>query len=573
MSKKSSKDGKLPVDTQVSGENMPSKDDALFEALNKSKKKRKRKIIRTVVIIVLVLAILAVVGVSYLKRQVREQFASSAGEVQSYEVTTGTISTVVSGSGTLSDVDLESVTVPSGVEVLEVLVKSNQTVEAGDTLATVDMASVLSAMADVQAAIEDLDDQISDAEDDAVSSSVKAGVSGRVKIIYAEAGKSVTACMAENGALAVLSLDGYMALDLQAEGLSAGDTVTVVRADGEELTGSVESASSGSAVILVTDNGPEYGEEVTVLASDGTELGSGSLYIHNPLAVTGYAGTVSQVYASENQSVSSSTTLFYLKDTAYSANYDSLLRSRSEQEETLRELLAIRQSGAVVAPISGSVYSVDYTDGSTAIVTLSPDAQMSVTISVDESDILSLELGQEVDVTVSSVSEDAFSGTVTEINKSASSSSGSYSAVVTLNKESGMLSGMTASVSVKIEGVEDALLIPVEALHQTRDSAYVYTTYDEETQEYGGMVTVTVGLSNSNYVEIKSGLSEGDTVYYTESESFADLFGGMGNMNFGGGESGGSMPDMGGGNMPDMGGGNMSGGDFSGGERPNRGNG
>ena len=83
------------------------------------------------------------------------------------------------------------------------------------------------------------------------------------------------------------------------------------------------------------------------------------------------------------------------------------------------------------------------------------------------------------------------------------------------------------------------------------------------------MVEVEVGLSNDRYVEITSGLSEGDTVYYTESESFGNLFGNMGGMNFGGGDrgsqsggempggdfSGGEMPNFGGGEMPDMGGG------------------
>ena len=78
------------------------KDDALFEALDKNKKKKRRKIIITVVAIVLVVAILAVIGVSFLQKQVREQFATTSGEVISYAVTLGSISTTVSGSGFFS---------------------------------------------------------------------------------------------------------------------------------------------------------------------------------------------------------------------------------------------------------------------------------------------------------------------------------------------------------------------------------------------------------------------------------------------------------------------------------------
>lgn len=547
-------------------EELKPRDEALFEALGKSKKKKKRKIIRTVLIIVLVLAIVLVAGVTVLQRQVREQFASSAAEVLSYEATTGTISTVVSGSGTLVNVDTETVSVPSGVELTEILVKYGDTVAEGDLLATVDMASVRTAMSTLQSQIEELDEQISDAEGDKVSSYIKAGVSGRVKRILVTKGDDVATSMVENGALAVLSLDGYMAVDIETDALTVGDSVTVLRADGTELTGTVESAGAGKATVLVTDNGPEYDEEVTVQSADGETLGTGKLYIHDPLSITGYAGTIYTVYAKENQKVSASSVLFVLTDTSFSANYDALLRSRSEGEETLLELLKIQRNGGVTAPISGSVYTVSsVSSGSTEVATLSPDVSMSVTITIDESDILSLAVGQEADVTVSSVSEDTLTGIVTEIDKSGTS--GYYTAVVTLDKISGMLPGMTASVDVKIQGVENAVLIPVDALHRTSGGYYVYTSYDEETQEYGGRVDVTIGLSNDDYVEITSGLSEGDTVYYTEKKSIFDMFGGMGGMGAARGEiTGGS--DFGGGQMPDFGGsGRPSGGQMPGGDR------
>ena len=552
----------------------PQKDDALFEALGKNKKRKKRRIIITVVSIVLVLAIIAVVGVGSLQRRVREQFASGQGQVLSYEVSTGSISTVVSGSGSLTDVDLESITVPEGVEITEVKVKRNQAIAKGDILATVDMASVISAMADIQVQIEDLDDQISDAEDDSAATAIKAGVTGRVKAVFGEKDADVTDVMYEHGALALISLDGFMAVDIETDALAAGDGVAVRLSDGEEITGTVESVVGGKATILITDNGPAYEEAVTVLNTEGTELGGGTLYIHSALRVTGYAGTISLVNTTENSKVYASTRLFTLKDTDYSANYASLLRQRAELEETLLELLTIQRDGAVLAQMDGSVYSVDYSeDTATAIATLSADEKMSVTISVDESDILSLELGQTVTVSVSSVSEDeTFAGTLTEINRT-SSSSGTYSAVIEVEKVEGMLSGMTASVSVRIQGVDDAILIPIEALHKTSDGAYVYTSYNEEYQEYGGKVDVVTGIENSTYVEIKSGLSVGDTVYYTEQESgygsFGNMPGGFGNMPGGNGGgmpdfSSGEMPDFGGGGgMPDFGGG--SGGGFPGG--------
>ena len=174
---------------------------------------------------------------------------------------------------------------------------------------------------------------------------------------------------------------------------------------------------------------------------------------------------------------------------------------------------------------------------------------MSVTISVDETDILSLKGGQEAEIEVSSVSEDIFTGSVTEISKVADTSTGvtQYSAEVTLDCEAGMLAGMTANVNVRIQGTENALIIPVDALHQNSAAYYVYTAYDTEAHRYDGRVEVTIGLQNDDYVESTSGLREGDTVYYTESQDFSimDMFAmaqGMGGGMSSGGSRGGQMP-------------------------------
>ena len=285
--------------------------------------------------------------------------------------------------------------------------------------------------------------------------------------------------------------------------------------------------------------------------------------MHNPLAITGYAGTVSRVNVRENQKVYATTAIFTLTNRATSANYDNLLRQRREKEDQLLELLKIQRYGGIIAPISGSIYSVSDLDDEelTDVATISPDVSMSVTITVDENDILALKIGQQADVTVRSVSEDPFHGKVTEIDKSGTSES--YTAVITLDKADGMLPGMSASVDVRIEGVDDALIIPVDALHQISTGAYVYTSYNEETQEYGGRVDVVTGLSNTKYVEIKSGLSAGDTVYYTEKESF-NFFG----------QWGGGSPNQGSsgwGQMPGAGGNRPGGSGNSGGNRPNRG--
>ena len=534
------------MSTQDEMQNMPhptekameQRNDALFKALDKSRKQKKRRIIITVLVLLLVVGIGLTITVSILQRNVQQKFGPSADDVLSHKVTTGTISTVVSGSGILENVDTETVEVPAGVELLEILVENGQTVTADQLLATADMATVRSAMSNLQTQIDDLDDQIADADGDKANNRITAGVPGRVKILYGREGDKVADVMVEHGALAVISLDGYMALDLETDSLSEGDSLTVVLENGKSINGSVETVVDNIATILVTDDGPKNGESVTVKSGE-TELGSSELYVHNPLMVTGYAGNIRTVHAKLNAKVNKNTQLFTLQNTEYSANFDTLLRERSESEETLLDLLNIQKHGGIIAPMAGSLYSVADLDTAeaegftiTELATLSPDKEVSVTISVDESDILALNLGQETNVTVSSVTEDTLTGVVTEIDKTASD--GAYTAVVTLDKVAGMLPGMTADVDVKIQGVENAILVPADALHYTSTGAFVYTAYDAETGEYGGRTEVVTGLSNKDFVEITSGLHVGDTVYYTEAITMYDVFSAMSGMGMGG---------------------------------------
>lgn len=145
-------------------ENQPvDRDDALFEKMQRSKKRRRRRIWITVILIVLAVLIALTATVIILRNRVRRKFAENTADVLTYAASVGSISTTVSGSGILSDVDLEDVTVPADVEVEEIVVSANDKVAEGDVLATIDTASVMSAMAKVQSELDAFDDQLSDA--------------------------------------------------------------------------------------------------------------------------------------------------------------------------------------------------------------------------------------------------------------------------------------------------------------------------------------------------------------------------------------------------------------------------
>lgn len=555
-------------------ENNNEKDDVLFDKLKKAKRRKRRKVIITTVIL-LALAGAGITGtVLSLRSRVRTQFGAATAQVKSYQASSGRISTAVCGSGVLSYMDHEDVTVPEGVELEEIRVHTGDVLTAGDVVATVDGNTVMTALADTQSELESLDDQISGAKSDSVSSYMTASVAGRVKRVYAQKDENVVDVMMEHGALAILSLDGYMTVTVESD-LAVGTAVTV-RTGEKTYPGTVERRVGSQCVVSLTDDGPEYEAEATVLDASGAELGRGTLEIRSPLSVTGYAGTVGWVNVRENQRVYNGTSLFTLSNTSYTANYDALLRTRAEQEKRLNTLIGLLESGCIAAPFDGIVTAVTESgtddvlaqqSGETVVATMAPNRQVCVNVAVDETDILSLELGQSAEVTISSVRDEPYTGVVTEISKVGTSASGvtQYSAVVTLDKDTKMLSGMTASVEIQIQGVDDVVLIPVDALHQTRDIAYVFTAYDEELKEYGGMKEVVTGVSNSSYVEIVSGLEPGETVYYTEKAN-ANAMGFMmpaGPGDFGG--SGSRQPGTGG-NRPDSGGNRPAGGNFTGGQ-------
>ncbi|MGI6315185.1 MAG: efflux RND transporter periplasmic adaptor subunit [Christensenellales bacterium] len=530
-----------------------------------SKAERRNRSVRIGISIVAVVILLLIAAVLFFQKQVRENYASAEQEIQSAKVTTGSIRTTVSGSGALVSDGITDVMIPAGVEIKKVYPEAGDSVREGDILASVDVSSVLSALSDAQKELDELDGQLADVSDNEVDSKIKAPLKGRVKAVFAEEGDDVSSVMYENGALILLSLDGYMAVDLDSAAYSIGDSVSVTDSSGNTYTGTVDKVTAEKTTVLIGDDGPVYGDTVTVGDSD-----SGTLYIHEELKITGYAGTVDSVKVSENSSVGASSTLITLTDTSYSANYDSLLKQRANLEERLQTLIKIYRGGAITAPISGIIDTVSYDENSSeaevlnnasssgetesgssqeesVLLSIDPGKSMTVSISVDETDVLSLEIGQEVSVSVESIGDDTYTGKVTEIDTSSASGSGgvtTYTATVTLDRAEKMLAGMTASVSVVIKGVDNALLLPDDAVRKTSASAYVYTSRDESTGELGGMTEVTIGLSNGSYVEILEGLSEGDTVYYTESRN-----NNSGNFNFGmpgGGMPGGNMP----GNMP-----------------------
>lgn len=324
--------------------------------MDKTRKKKLRQVIAWVSLAALVVLLTAM---PLLAKENAEEDGPVA-TIKSGTAQARTITQVLAGGGVLTEEDAENITIPSGVKLTEFLVSNGDVVQKGDDLAKVDKVTVMEAIVEVQDTLDYLDEKIKAADSDESSSKIKSQTSGKVKILYAEAGGNVQDVILEHGALAVLSLDGRMAVALECSvSFSAGDTVVVVLADGKEVSGRVESALGGKLTVSIADDGYAVGEEVSVRTENGEELGKGQLTVHNPWNATAYYGTISTVHVKENQTVSAGTNLFTLKDVDHSTSRQLLVAQRQEYEEVMQELFVMHQTGVLTAPCDGYISGVD----------------------------------------------------------------------------------------------------------------------------------------------------------------------------------------------------------------------
>ena len=706
------------------GEDIPAAPLSEEEKAALAKKKSKRMWISILALVLVVTVLLAVLP----------SIKSSTGgtitaveSVLSAEAAQGDIESVFWGSGTLSDDSAVDVSLVDGVELLGYTVKNGTAVKTGDTIAKVDRSSVMEAVSTLQTAMDTLDAKIESASADTISASVTAGAGGRVKAVYAVVGESVLDAMYDHGALLRISLDGLMAVDVpDVSGVSQGESVTVTLSDGTKVEGRVAQISKDTATVTIDDDEGDYDESVAVSLESGKSLGSGKLYIHSELKVTGFSGTVAAVYVSEDDEVCSGQTMIYLYDTEYKGEYESLIAKREEYSKELQRLVSMYRSGCVTAECDGivsgisdgadyvalastgssggvkllscfgnekgtivllssggagkettpvettpvettpveptpavttpvettpveptpvytkyvgkvsavaygqlsmlinpspvsmdasalssadsslfttpaqyapgagvsvTVYSdagavagslsdikagdtvlltftddvltgidcvhsassqtpaggdaqtpsggqsggtasgsssgttatveTEYTLNLTAICSIVPDNVMTVLISADELDVLSLAVGQEAMVTLDALSGQSFSGVVTGIDPVGVNSGGStkYSVTLTMDRTELMLNGMNASARITVGTVEDVLMIPEAAIYEDGIRSLVYTSYNKKTDELTDPVEVTTGVSDGDNVQILSGLSVGDTYYYKYADS------------------------------------------------------
>lgn len=324
--------------------------------MDKAKKKQIKKYIAWIALAALVAGLAAMPLLAETEAAAEGPQAS----VLSGSVQMGSVGVSLHGGGNLAAADAMEVSLPGGIKITEFLVKNGDLVTEGTPLAAVDRVSLMDAIVRIQDTMDYLLEEMEDAADETADTTVSATSGGRVKQIFARKGDDVLEVMLQHGALAVLSLDGRMAVKLAGEtALATGDGVEVTLSDGTGVPGRVESNLDGETVITVEDAGFAVGEEVAVSTEDGHRVGSGELYVHNAWKATAFTGTVSSVNVREERTVYDGATLFTLTDTEFAARQELLAAEYREYSALLARLFRIYQDEVITAPCDGMVSGVD----------------------------------------------------------------------------------------------------------------------------------------------------------------------------------------------------------------------
>jgi len=182
------------------------------------------------------------------------------------------------------------------------------------------------------------------------------------------------------------------------------------------------------------------------------------------------------------------------------------------------ELLGLDSDSHILnAPYDGMIISSAYKNGEFAgpgvpAVNIA-SSEFVIRSQVNETDIINMEIGQEVIITLDAYYNRILKGEISDISPISSNIGGIVSYTVTIHPETSsdikLFHGLSASMEITTSHLEEVLYIPIEAVYEEGGKESVDIVTGEDLFE---RVEVETGLFNYDLIEIKSGLKEGDIV-------------------------------------------------------------
>jgi HlyD family secretion protein len=217
-----------------------------------------------------------------------------------------------------------------------------------------------------------------------------------------------------------------------------------------------------------------------------------------------------------------------LSSTALSDQIDSAERSVRDAEIALQNQYDQLDSFTITSPISGTIVEKLLKEGDTlsagkTLCTIYDMSYLEFTMNIDELDIKLIETGQEVAVTSDAMEGESFTGAVTKISIQGATSGGvtTYPATVRVDDAGGLLPGMNVDAEIVTESARGVITVPIAAVQRgnrvivNRGGGDASSITDTRSLPDGfELVDVVTGVSDEDYIEIVSGLDEGDSIVY-----------------------------------------------------------
>ena len=461
---------------------------------------------------------------------------------------------VYDGSGTINAAD--SYTVKSLVTgtVLTADFELGDTIQKGDVLYVIDSSDVEGDLESAQLSVSQAQRSYDDAAD---ARNVRTKIGGEVSSFAVAAGDAVqagqTVATVRDTSVMLLAVDFPAA---EAQSFAVGQAAQVMPdTTFEVLNGTIRSVSgadpSGDASLMtctVTIAVPNAGSLTTAQAAVAQVNGVSSLnsahfaYQREETVVAAASGTVSELCVREGSTVRQDDVL--LRITGKDLDKQAQNAADNLRSAELRMSSAERNIShyTIDAPISGTIVDKKVKAGDklsandTAMQNLCTIYDMSyleMKLNVDELKIRSLEVGQEVEITADAVPGETYKGVISSILVAGTTANGStsYPVTVRIDDMGELLPGMNATAKITTASVKNVLALPNAALVRgsyvlvTRDSPSAANAETSMTAPDGYVyVKVATGISDDDYIEVKSGLQEGDTIAYDNSSVSATDF-------------------------------------------------
>jgi len=197
-----------------------------------------------------------------------------------------------------------------------------------------------------------------------------------------------------------------------------------------------------------------------------------------------------------------------------------------QNEASLQQAQLALAKASVLAPFDGTVGDIyaqldQWASTSTQALVLVDLSQVNLMVTLAETDVPKVQMGQEAQILLDALQGSVFTGTVTEIDLVGTVTSGvvNYSATITVQDPSeSMRPGMNATANIILQQRQNVLLVPNRAVRT------VNTRLRTATVLYEGQlidVPVTIGLTGDTQSEVLSGLQEGDVVLTSQTTATA----------------------------------------------------